>query len=70
MTVYRFLFAPVLLAAAVFTGVGDRPRTAPPPSSPVESRVESRVAPPAELRTAPAAVPAGASTARERRAPR
>jgi hypothetical protein len=65
MAVYRFLFAPVLLAVAVLTGAGDRPRPAPPPL------VEIGAAEPRAGIPAPAAdVPAGTGSTQDRRAAR
>jgi hypothetical protein len=59
MALFRFLFAPALLAAAVLAGHGER-RHGPPPSRTVEAPARG------ELRAAPPVPPGGGPA---RRAP-
>jgi hypothetical protein len=55
MALYRFLFAPVLLAVAVAAGdVGEGPATAAPPAAVREAKVAVPPAPAAQLEAAPA----------------
>ena len=63
MALYRFLFAPVLLAVAVFVGSGQRPRPAPPAPTAVHAAPAAEptaVRPAVEARSVPRVTPRAA----------